>query len=137
MSSRRRSSARTWAALHREARHDWSDDSRAGPTREHRALCLPGDSFPVRDVICWRSIVVDGRYDYRYERPHYAWADTVVRPVCLRPMRRCFATSLGPEWTDEGLAGMTGIVRTSRTVSERPEDVMPRLMQMDEGAGGS
>ena len=27
----------------------------------------------------------DGTYDYRYERPHHAWADTVVRPVLPAP----------------------------------------------------
>ena len=29
-----------------------------------------------------------GQYDYRYERPHYAWADTVIRPVVPQPGSR-------------------------------------------------
>ena len=31
----------------------------------------------------------DGTCDYRYERPHYSWADTVVRPVIPAARRRC------------------------------------------------
>jgi hypothetical protein len=73
----------------------------------------------------------DGRYDYRYERPHYAWADTVVRPVLSQPDAEVLATALGPEWTDEGLPGMTGIIRTQRPVSERPDALVGRLLQVD------
>jgi hypothetical protein len=73
----------------------------------------------------------DGRYDYRYERPHYAWADTVVRPVLSQPDAEVLATALGPEWTDAGLPGMTGIIRTQRPVSERPDALVGRLLQVD------
>jgi hypothetical protein len=72
-----------------------------------------------------------GHYDYRYERPHHAWADTVVRPLLPPPDARALAGALGSEWTDEGLAGMTGIVRTHRTVTERPDALILRLAQLD------
>jgi hypothetical protein len=73
----------------------------------------------------------DGRYHYRYERPHYAWADTVVRPVLSQPDANSLAVALGPDWTAEGLPGMTGIVRTRRTVSEQPDALVGRLLQID------
>ena len=75
----------------------------------------------------------NGRYDYRYERPHYAWADTVVRPVLVPPDAGAVAAAMGPDWTDEGLPGMTGIVRTSRPVPERPDAVLRRLLEIDQG----
>ena len=79
----------------------------------------------------------DGRYDYRYECPHYAWADTVVRPVLPQPNANALVAALGPEWTDEGLPGMTGIIRTQRPASERPDALVGRLLQIDGEAGGS
>jgi hypothetical protein len=75
----------------------------------------------------------DGRFDYRYERPHYAWADTVIRPVLPQPNAGALAAALGQQWTDEGLPGMTGIIRTVRPVSERPDAVARRLAQLDPG----
>jgi hypothetical protein len=72
-----------------------------------------------------------GRYDYRYERPHYAWADTVIRPVLPQPDAGALAKALGLEWTDEGLPGMTGIVRTSRPVEEQPDALARRLLEID------
>jgi hypothetical protein len=74
---------------------------------------------------------VGGRYDYRYERPHYAWADTVIRPVLPQPDAGALAKSLGPDWTDEGLPGMTGIIRTGRPVDEQPDALAGRLVQID------
>ena len=74
----------------------------------------------------------DGTYDYRYERPHHAWADTVVRPVLPAPERRALADALGPNWTDQGLPGMTSVIRTIRPVSERPDALVERLLRMDE-----
>jgi hypothetical protein len=72
-----------------------------------------------------------GRYDYRYERPHYAWADTVIRPVLPQPDASALAEALGSDWTDKGLPGMTGIVRTSRPVDEQPDGLARRLLQID------
>jgi hypothetical protein len=79
----------------------------------------------------------DGRYDYRYERPHYAWADTVVRPVHLPPDAGAIASAMGTDWSNEGLPGMTGIVRTGCAVSERPDNVIQRLLKIDQGALGA
>jgi hypothetical protein len=79
----------------------------------------------------------NGRHDYRFERPHYAWADTVVRPVLTAPDAGAVAAAMGPEWSDEGLPGMTGVVQTSRPVSERPDTVIRRLLQIDRGVHGS
>ncbi|MGO9465177.1 MAG: DUF6687 family protein [Isosphaeraceae bacterium] len=72
-----------------------------------------------------------GQFDYRYERPHYAWADTVVRPVLPEPDAAALAAALGPEWTDAGLPGMTGIVRTRRAAKEPPDSLILRLAQVD------
>jgi hypothetical protein len=73
----------------------------------------------------------DSRYDYRYERPHYAWADTVVRSVLPQPDAAALAAALGPQWTHEGLPGMTGIIRTVRPMSDRPDAAALRLAQLD------
>ncbi len=73
----------------------------------------------------------DGTVSYRYERPRYAWADTVVRPPCPAPDGRAIADALGPAWTNDDLPGMTGIVRTRRPVAERPEELIVRLGPVD------
>jgi len=72
-----------------------------------------------------------GQFDYRYERPHYAWADTVVRPALPEPDSGLLAKALGPAWTVEGLPGMTGIVRTHRAVADRPDQLVRRLAELD------
>jgi hypothetical protein len=72
-----------------------------------------------------------GLFDYRYERPRYAWADTIVRLPLPQPDSNGLAKSLGEEWTTEGLPGMTGIVRTHRPVTERPIAVAIRLAELD------
>jgi hypothetical protein len=72
-----------------------------------------------------------GVYDFRYERPRYAWADTVIRPVLAQPDAVALAVSLGPHWTSEGLPGMTGICATLRPVSDRPEVMARRLAGLD------
>jgi hypothetical protein len=72
-----------------------------------------------------------GKFDYRYERPRYAWADTVVRPVLPPPDAAALACLLGPEWTDAGLPGMTGIVRTRIPLNEPPDALGTRLMRLD------
>jgi hypothetical protein len=70
-------------------------------------------------------------YDFRYERPRHAWADTVVRPTLPEPDVVALLRSLGPEWTGEGLPGMTGICRTERAVADRPDALARRLAQLD------
>jgi hypothetical protein len=72
-----------------------------------------------------------GQFDYRYERPHYAWADTVVRPVVPEPDAVALADALGPEWTDAGLPGMTGIVQTRVPLAATPDAVLRRLAEFD------
>jgi hypothetical protein len=72
-----------------------------------------------------------GTYDYRYERPRYAWADTIIRPILAQPDAVALARSLGTEWTSEGLPGMTGICATERPVIDRPEVMARRLVQLD------
>jgi hypothetical protein len=73
----------------------------------------------------------EGMYDFRYERPRYAWADTVVRPILPQPDAVALARALGPEWTSEGLPGMTGICGTKRAVIDQPDAVMRRLAVLD------
>jgi Family of unknown function (DUF6687) len=72
-----------------------------------------------------------GYFDYRYERPHYAWADTVIRRSLPEPDAAALADALGPEWSDAGLPGMTGIVRTVRASNEPLEVLTHRLVQLD------
>ncbi len=70
-------------------------------------------------------------FDFRYERPRYAWADTVVRPILPAPDGGSLARALGPEWTSEGLPGMTAICGTERSVSDRPDAIVRRLALLD------
>ena len=72
-----------------------------------------------------------GVYDFRYERPRYAWADTVVRPILAAPDGAALARGLGHKWTSEGLPGMTGICRTELAVVDRPEVMVRRLAELD------
>jgi hypothetical protein len=72
-----------------------------------------------------------GVYDYRYERPLYAWADTIVRPIVAQPDAVALARSLGAHWTSEGLPGMTGICATLRPVDNLPEVMARRLTDLD------
>jgi hypothetical protein len=72
-----------------------------------------------------------GVYDFRYERPRYAWADTIVRQSLPQPDAVTLARSLGPEWTSEGLPGMTGICATERPVTDLPEIMARRLAELD------
>jgi hypothetical protein len=76
-----------------------------------------------------------GLYDYRYERPHYAWADTVFRPALPAPNAAALAAALGPDWTDEGLPGLTGIIQTRRALNIQPAELAPRLLELDPAQG--
>jgi hypothetical protein len=73
----------------------------------------------------------DDTFSYRYERPRYAWADTVVRPPIPEPDATTLLRALGPNWTDENLPGMTGIVQTRRPVAEPPDALARRLVAVD------
>ena len=72
-----------------------------------------------------------GMHDFRYERPRYAWADTVIRPILAQPDAVTLARLLGPEWTNEGLPGMTGICATEHPVSGMPDVWVRRLAELD------
>ncbi len=73
----------------------------------------------------------DARFTHRYERPRYAWAETVVRPPCPAPAAESLAAALGPDWTSYDLPGMTGIVQTLRPVTLTPDAVIDRLLRLD------
>jgi hypothetical protein len=79
----------------------------------------------------------DGTSSYRYERPRYAWAETVTRPPCPAPDSRALIDALGPEWTVDDLPGMTGVARTRGTLVADPETVLDRLRVLDPTDGTS
>lgn len=79
----------------------------------------------------------DGTFEYRYERPRYAWADTVRRPPIPAPSRNAVALDLGEGWALKGELKMTGILRTSRPIKMRPGDVVAALLRRDPGAATS
>jgi hypothetical protein len=72
-----------------------------------------------------------GVYDFRYERPHYAWADTIIRPVLAQPDGVALAEAPKSQWTSESLPGMTGVCATLRPVSDRPDVMARRLAELD------
>jgi hypothetical protein len=74
---------------------------------------------------------VDGTFSYRYERPRYAWAETVVRPPCPAPDALALADALGPDWTADELPGMTGLVQTRAPLATPPEALLDRLHALD------
>ena len=75
-----------------------------------------------------------GAYQYRYERPRWAWADTVRRPSLPPPSRNAIAQDLDASWAIKGELGMTGILRTSRPVLRDPAEVVAVLLRRDPGA---
>ncbi len=68
---------------------------------------------------------------FEYERPRYAWADTVVRPTLAPPDGVSVAAAMGPEWTSEDLPGMTAICGTKHSVTDLPDVVVRRLALLD------
>jgi hypothetical protein len=76
----------------------------------------------------------DGRFHYRYERPRWAWADTVTRPRIVPPSRNATVRGLGEEWVIKGDLGMTGIARTARPIALDPSVVVSILLKNDPGA---
>jgi hypothetical protein len=77
---------------------------------------------------------VGGAFTYRYERPRWAWADTVRRPRLAPPSRNAIAQDLGAGWAIKGQLGMTGILRTMRPVRQDPVAVTAVLLRRDPGA---
>jgi hypothetical protein len=100
---------------------------------------LPGPVLArraARDTTRWLLALeqLDGTFHYRYERPRWAWADTVERPGIASPSRNAATRGLGDGWSIKGDLGMTGIARTSRPVRTQPGDVVLSLLRHDEGA---
>jgi hypothetical protein len=75
----------------------------------------------------------DGAFDYRYERPRYAWADTVTRPRIPAPSRNAVVRDLAGEWAIKGELGMTGIARTARPLRQGPGETASALLRNDAG----
>jgi hypothetical protein len=75
-----------------------------------------------------------GAFSYRYERPRWAWADTVRRPRLPAPSRNAIAQDLGPGWALKGELGMTGLLRTRGPVDRDPGEVAALLLRRDPGA---
>jgi hypothetical protein len=75
-----------------------------------------------------------GAFEYRYERPRWAWADTVKRPRIAAPSRNAAAQDLGEGWALKGELGMTGILRTTRPVRRDPAEIAAALLRRDAGA---
>ena len=76
----------------------------------------------------------DGGFDYLYELPRYAWADTVQRESLRAPSRNACARALGKGWVLKGGLGMTGIVRTKFPIATRPLDVARTLASVEANA---
>jgi hypothetical protein len=72
-----------------------------------------------------------GGFDYRYELPRWAWADTVVRPKLRAPRRGPIRRSLGAAWTIKGKRGLVGLAFTAHPICERPLDVAERLAALE------
>ena len=75
-----------------------------------------------------------GRFSYRYERPRWAWADTVRRPLLRAPSRNAIAQDLGAGWVIKGELGMTGILRTACPIEVDPAEVVAVLLRRDPDA---
>lgn len=73
----------------------------------------------------------NGRYDYRYELPRWAWADTIDRPALRPPSRHQLVAALGPGWALKGGLGMTGLIKTSAPASLTPEALAALLAAHD------
>lgn len=76
----------------------------------------------------------DGKFDYRYDLPPYAWADTVTRPILGRPKRNAIAAKAPGSWALKGDLGMVGIIRTNAPLAHAPEDVARALLDGDAAA---
>jgi len=74
----------------------------------------------------------DGAFQYRYERPRWAWAETVVRPSLRAPSRNVLAEGLGPGWALKGGdLGMTGLLRTTSPLRQTPREVADALLSRE------
>ncbi len=76
----------------------------------------------------------DGTFDYRYDLPPWAWADTVRRPILGRPKRNAIAAKAPGSWALKGDLGMVGIIRTRAPIANAPDDVARALLTGDAAA---
>lgn len=106
------------------ARHAPGQSEAPGPLLARRLL--PGS---LRYLLAFDQ--GGGTFLYRYERPRYAWAETIVRPACLAPEASSLATSLGPDWTSDDLPGLTGLVQTRRPIEIPPDELLTLLARAD------
>jgi hypothetical protein len=87
---------------------------------------------------CRRYLLVferDAGLDYRYELPHWTWADTVLRPQMAPPEAAALLAALGPDWTADDPAGMTDVVHTRQPVSCAPDALVRTLLEHDPELG--
>lgn len=89
-----------------------------------------------RELHACRGVVLafdqgDGHFAYRYERPRWTWAETVVRPHIDGPDGALLSRTLGSDWTALDVAGMTGLVRTVRPIADEPASVAWDLGAID------
>ncbi|MFO0550771.1 MAG: DUF6687 family protein [Polyangiaceae bacterium] len=73
----------------------------------------------------------DGKFDYRYELPPYAWADTVNRPPLSRPSKNAIVQGVRGAWAIKGDMGMTGLARTLSPSPTDPESTARALLSGD------
>jgi hypothetical protein len=106
--------------------HRADTDEMPGPVLAR--LAPPG---AMRWLLAWGR--GDGVWDYRYERPPWAWADTVKRPNIATPSRNAVARQLGPGWALKGGLGMTGICRTSTPCRVPPARIAETFARSDPG----
>lgn len=96
----------------------------------HRGAELPASVVSKRTRgakrILW-ALERAGGFEYRYELPRYAWADTVVRPTLVKPSRNALARDLGEGWALKGELGMTGLLRTKAPIALKPREALERL----------
>lgn len=72
-----------------------------------------------------------GEHRFRYERPRWAWADTVRRPRLPAPRRGPIRRGLGEAWVIKGRRGMTGVAYTAGAIRADPSAIAARLAELD------
>lgn len=74
------------------------------------------------------------RWNYRYERPGWSWADTVDRPAVPVPDCDALGEALGAAWRTKGREKQVTILRTHEPVADAPGAVIARLLALDAAA---
>jgi uncharacterized protein DUF6687 len=123
------------------------DDGRISIAKEGRvAVCrhaprereIPGEWISRRRPAGTDRVLLafeqSGRFQYRYELPRYAWADTVVRRKLEMPRRGPIKRALGRAWVIKGRRGMTGISYTAEPVELDPATVARTLADLESAA---